>query len=197
MYQYVFLGESAWNETRIKQLQALKDIAFKIIAFISQFENELAKVWNKPKFVLNSNYVITLDKIWGRDKKVLEDLLAHKNIKAQIDEWKELGMLDDKFKKSDIIAEDFGGKHLPAPYLHLPLDTKHFKDMEFKILGLFDNLDDELDGWLIESENYQASKYNPAWKIRKLRSNCIILIHRIIQTQLDFFIQTTIKIRVG
>ncbi|MBU4503002.1 MAG: hypothetical protein KKA79_10490 [Nanoarchaeota archaeon] len=63
LYQYVFSGESEWNEKRIKQLQALKDIAFKIIDFISQFEDELVRIWNKPKFVLNSNYVITLDRI--------------------------------------------------------------------------------------------------------------------------------------
>ncbi|MBC7196431.1 MAG: site-specific DNA-methyltransferase, partial [Deferribacterales bacterium] len=61
LYQYVFKGISEWTEKRIKQLQVLKDIAFKIIDFISQFEDELLKIWNKPKFVLNSNYVITLD----------------------------------------------------------------------------------------------------------------------------------------
>ena len=58
LYQYVFSGESEWTEKRIKQLQVLKEIAFKIIDFISQFEDELVKIWNKPKFVLNSNYVI-------------------------------------------------------------------------------------------------------------------------------------------
>ncbi|MBA7712790.1 hypothetical protein ES703_121780 [subsurface metagenome] len=62
IYQYVFSGESEWTDKRISQLQALKDIAFKIIDFISQFEDELVKIWNKPKFVLNSNYVITLDR---------------------------------------------------------------------------------------------------------------------------------------
>ncbi len=43
-YQYVFSGESEWTEQRIKQLQVLKDIAFKIIDFISQFEDELVKI---------------------------------------------------------------------------------------------------------------------------------------------------------
>ncbi|HNE68311.1 MAG TPA: hypothetical protein PLE39_08020, partial [Anaerolineales bacterium] len=70
MYQYVFKGESVFNETRLKQLQAIKEIAYKIIEFIAQFEDELVKVWNKPKFVLNSNYIITLDKI--TDEKLLK-----------------------------------------------------------------------------------------------------------------------------
>ena len=72
LYQYVFSGASRWTESRIKQLQTLKDIAFKIIAFISQFEDELVKIWNKPKFVLNSNYVITLDRIAAKDISLVE-----------------------------------------------------------------------------------------------------------------------------
>lgn len=65
LYQYIFKGESEFNETRLKQLQAIKGIAYKIIDFIAQFEDELVKIWNKPKFVLNSHYIITLDKILG------------------------------------------------------------------------------------------------------------------------------------
>lgn len=60
LYQYIFTGESEWTETRIRQLQTLKSIATKIIDFISQFEDELIKIWNKPKFVLSGEYVISL-----------------------------------------------------------------------------------------------------------------------------------------
>ncbi len=64
-YQYFWEGSSEWSAERVNELQLLKDIAFKIIDFISQFEDELVKIWNKPKFVKNSNYVITLDRIWN------------------------------------------------------------------------------------------------------------------------------------
>jgi len=134
LYQYVFKGESKWTEKRIKQLQALKDIAFKIIDFISQFEDELVKIWNKPKFVRNSNYVITLDRI--ADKKLIEKIKKHKNYSEQVKEWKELGIDKDNPKA--------------------PIDTKYFKDLELEILSQFDDLDKSLDGWLIKSENYQA-----------------------------------------
>jgi len=53
-YQYIWNGAKDWTADRVNQLQMLKDIDF-----ISQFEDELVKVWNKPKFVKNSNYVIT------------------------------------------------------------------------------------------------------------------------------------------
>jgi adenine specific DNA methylase Mod len=164
LYQYVFSGESTWTETRIKQLQTLRDIAFKIIAFISQFEDELVRVWNKPKFVLNSHYVITLDRIASarhserseESLALIEKILGHENFKAQVEEWQQLGIVDSGFKKSDVVENRLTGKELSAKYRHLPIDTKHFKDLELDILGLFDNLDDALDGWLIKSENYQA-----------------------------------------
>ena len=60
-------------------MQVLRDIAFKIIDFISQFEDELVKIWNKPKFILNSNYVITLDRIADKNIGIVEKILDHKN----------------------------------------------------------------------------------------------------------------------
>lgn len=133
-YQYFWEGAKEWSNDRVNQLQILKDIAFKIIDFISQFEDELVKIWNKPKFVKNSNYVITLDRI--TDKKLVEKIKKHINYLEQIKEWKELGIDKDTPKA--------------------PIDTKYFKDLELEILSQFDNLDKSLDGWLIKSENYQA-----------------------------------------
>jgi len=156
LYQYVFSGESEWTDKRIKQLQVLKDIAYKIIDFISQFEDELVKIWNKPKFVLNSNYVITLDRIADKEIELIEELLKHKNFEKQQEEWKELGIIDEKFEKNQIFENRLDGKQLKKEYQHLPIDTKYFKDIELDILSLFDELDKSLDGWLIKSENYQA-----------------------------------------
>lgn len=153
-YQYFWDGAKEWSADRVNQLQILKDIAFKIIDFISQFEDELVKIWNKPKFVKNSNYVITLDRI--KDTKLIEKILKHSNIKNQIKEWQEIGIIDENFKTKDVFETDLTGKHLAKKYEHLPIDTKYFKDLELEILSQFDDLDKSLDGWLIKSENYQA-----------------------------------------
>ena len=155
LYQYVFSGASEWKEQRIKQLQVYKDIAYKIIDFISQFEDELVKIWNKPKFVLNSNYVITLDRL---NTEIIEKIEKHKNFKEQIKEWKELGIIQNQNSnaKIDVFNNTLHGKKLKKEYEHLPIDTKYFKDLEPEILELFENLDESLDGWLIKSENYQA-----------------------------------------
>ena len=74
MYQYVFKDETQWTAPRIRQLQTIKSIALRLIAFIAQFEDELVRVWNKPKFVRGSHYVITLDRIAARAGGL--DLLA-------------------------------------------------------------------------------------------------------------------------
>ncbi len=153
-YQYFWEGAKEWSADRVNQLQILKDIAFKIIDFISQFEDELVKIWNKPKFVKNSNYVITLDRI--ADITLIEKIFQHQNIKEQIKEWQELGIVDENFNEKDVFEVDLTGKHLAKKYEHLPIDTKYFKDLELEILAQFDDLDKSLDGWLIKSENYQA-----------------------------------------
>jgi len=153
-YQYFWEGAKEWSVDRVNQLQILKDIAFKIIDFISQFEDELVKIWNKPKFVKNSNYVITLDII--NNIELIEKILKHQNINEQIKEWQELEIVDDTFKTKDVFETDIYGKRLSEKYKHLPIDTKYFKELEFEILSQFEDLDNSLDGWLIKSENYQA-----------------------------------------
>ncbi|MEM1804652.1 MAG: hypothetical protein QXI77_01485, partial [Nanopusillaceae archaeon] len=51
-YQYVYSNDTDFSERRIRQLKILREVAYKIIDFISQFEEELVKIWNKPKFIL-------------------------------------------------------------------------------------------------------------------------------------------------
>jgi adenine-specific DNA-methyltransferase len=155
LYQYIYSEEAEWPKERIDELQILKNIAFKIIDFISQFEDELVKIWNKPKFVLNSNYVITLDRIAKRGGfEIIEKIQKHKNFKEQVKEWEELGILEKE--PNDLLERTLTHPQLRKEYQFLPIDTKYFKDLELEILSLFDDLDQSLDGWLIKSENYQA-----------------------------------------
>ncbi|MEM4451435.1 MAG: site-specific DNA-methyltransferase [Nitrososphaerota archaeon] len=161
MWQYL-LGkpgeepQTEWTETRLKQLQTLKRIAYRVIDFIAAFEDELVKIWNKPKFVLRSAYVITLDRIFERNPSLVEKLIAHPNFAKQMEEWQDLGIVGETFTPEAIWESDLTGKHLHPRYRFLPIDTCYFKDLELEILSLFDNLDEALDGWLINSENYQA-----------------------------------------
>lgn len=158
---YLLDDETQFEPERLSQLKALQHIAFNIINIVSQFEDELVKVFNKPKYSHSSNYVITIDKIAEKDFSLLENVLKLKGISEQVKEWISLNIVDEKFEVKQI----FNGKKLVEQFKFLPLDTKYFKELEFDILALFDDLDNQLDGRLIHSENYQAlntlrAKYN-------------------------------------
>ena len=173
VYQYIFQAKTIFEEERIKQLQAIKDTAYDIIDFIAQFEDELRRVWEKPKFVRNVNYVVTLDKLTD---KTLQKIVKHKGAKAQIKEWHELGMIDAKFSMKTIFngqgrIDDTNG--VGSNYKFLPLDTKHFKDLELEILECLGNLDEALDGELVHSENWQA--LNTLKERYKGRVKCIYI----------------------
>jgi len=110
MWQYL-LGkpgeepQTEWTEIRLAQLQALKRIAYRVIDYIAAFEDELVKIWNKPKFVLKSHYVITLDRIAAQPggMEMLERLWAHLNMETQLQEWRELGMVSEDFTLEDLL----------------------------------------------------------------------------------------------
>lgn len=159
IYQYVFKDDTDWTAGRIAQLQALKTIACRLIDFVAQFEDELVRVWNKPKFVRGSHYVITLDRIAARQggTALLADFLKHAGMKLQVQEWQTLGIVGEGFAAKDILEGKAKDSTLAAAWRSLPLDTIHFgTELEFRLLGLFDDLDNQLDGRLIKSENYQA-----------------------------------------
>lgn len=149
---YLLDDSTIFEDPRLKQLKALQAVAFNIIKLVSQFEDELVKIWNKPKFSHSSNYVVTLDKIAEKDITLLKKILKNVGMVMQLKEWQELGIVSAGFDTKNI----FKSNKLNPEYKYLPLDTKFVKDLELDILSLFDDLDNELDGWLIHSENYQA-----------------------------------------
>ena len=144
MYQYMFREESDFGEERMRQLRGLREIAEKIIAFIGQFEDELVRVWKKPKFARGGGYVITANKL---TLKVMQKMAKHMRAKEQVQEWRHLGLVDNKFKFADIGKDD---------KCFLPLDTKYFDGMEEEILACLGDLDIALDGEMIKSDNWQA-----------------------------------------
>jgi adenine specific DNA methylase Mod len=157
LYMYQHLAgsmDTAFNQESLDRFKKIKAIAYLSIDFIGNFEDELKKIWLKPKFARNSNYVLTLDRITKKKigAEIIVKIIKAKGIKNQIDEWRELGIVEKNFNQKEIIKD---GK-LNKVYQFLPIDTKYFKDLEIEIIGLFDNLDEELDGRLIKSDNFQA-----------------------------------------
>jgi len=145
-------------DKHITRAKVVREVGEKIIDFLSQIEDFQKRLWEKKKFVLKTEYVITIDKIKeyaGEEflNSITNEILKNEN---QLEEWEMLGFgkiekEEDLFFKKDLID---------AEYRKLPIDTKYFSQ-DFKerlIEKLTENadLDDLLDGLLIKSENWQA-----------------------------------------
>ncbi|MGC9080043.1 MAG: site-specific DNA-methyltransferase, partial [Nanopusillaceae archaeon] len=81
-------------------VRAFRNIALKIIEFLAQIENFQKKLWEKKKFVIDTHYVITLDKIKeyaGEEflQSILDEILSNEK---QKEEWKELFEIEVKDK---------------------------------------------------------------------------------------------------
>lgn len=168
LYQYVFQEETIFEQRRLTQLQALQHTAYDVIDFIAQFEDELRRVWEKPKFVRGVHYVVTPDKL---PTELLKSIIGHKGIKAQIQEWQQLGMVEKGFSFSP--SPPGRGSGMRETWQHLPLDTKYFKDLELEILDALGDLNEALDGELVHSENWQA--LNTLQKRYKGKVKCIYI----------------------
>jgi adenine-specific DNA-methyltransferase len=140
--------------SQLSKVKAIKQVAQNIITFLAQLENFQKKLWLKKKFVVSTNYLITLDRI---PEKYYEEITKNKE---QLDEWKQLFKIDKikddllNVKYSEPLSIDFLIKN---PYL--VIDTKFFS-LEFKnnLIAEFDNLTELTNGILINSDNFHGTR---------------------------------------
>ncbi|HWY70322.1 MAG TPA: DNA methyltransferase [Terriglobales bacterium] len=139
-------------EQYLAKVKAIRQISHKVIDFLAQIENFEKKVWLKKKFVVETNYCITLDRI-------PEDL--YPEIAASVpqrDEWVALFAIDEI--KGDLIVPAYSVP-LTVEFLKahntLAVDTRFF-DSQFKdrLLASIQELDEHIDGVLVHSDNFQA-----------------------------------------
>ncbi len=136
LFEYLFKEMTAFDLKRLNEINTIKEVALEVIVLVSEFENELCKIWNKPRFVLNSHFIVSLDKLKAKNYD-LNKITSHPNYPKQVKEWQDLN-LDIADKENEF----------------LPLDTIYFKDLEEEVKSLFS--ENEINGTLIKSENYQA-----------------------------------------
>ena len=139
----------------LAQIKAIKWVGNKIIDFLAQLEDFQKKLWLKKKFVLDTHYCVTLDKI---PQSFYGEIVENK---AQHDEWVELFAIDKM--NGDLVSVAYSQPLKPDflqenPYL--VLDTRHF-DRGFTdrlLAALSENapIDEQMNGLLVHGENFQA-----------------------------------------
>jgi adenine-specific DNA-methyltransferase len=133
-------------EKRLAKLKALKSIGHKIIAFLAQLEDFQKKLWLKKKFVVETNWCITLDRA---PENLYAEIAAND---AQRDEWINL------FAINEIKGYN---KKLSVQFLkdnpHLIIDTALFpNNFKVKLLENLNDIDSQLNGLLINGDNYHG-----------------------------------------
>jgi len=130
------------TESHLRKIKVIRSIAHKIIRMLAQLEDFQKKLWLKKKFVVETNYCMTLDRV---PEDLYGDIVANT---SQLKEWMKLGFtMEDTEITEEYLKEN--------PFL--VLDTRFFDEaFKDKLLTSIENLDEQCDGLLIHSENFQA-----------------------------------------
>lgn len=141
-------AEAPRVEHYLAKLKVIRRIAHKLIDFLAQLENFQKRLWLKKKFVVETNWCITLDRV---PEALYPALAANPRIKA---EWEKLFHIQDLpgYEAKKPLTEAF----LKAnPYL--VLDTACLSDADkAALLNSIDDLEGQSNGLLVQGENLQS-----------------------------------------
>lgn len=127
-------------EKQLRMIQCLRAVALELITFLAQIENFQKKLWNKKKFVVSTDFYITVDKI---NPEFYNEIINNKKI---MKEWVDLGFIDSHSFEINLDSLKYATVNIS--YLK--------ESLKNKILSNIDNFDDNVDGVFINSDNYQA-----------------------------------------
>lgn len=133
-------------ERQLALIKCLRMIGRELIDFLASLENFQKKLWLKKKFVVSSHYCITLDRV---DDALYSDIADNE---SQWQQWESLG-----FKLNDDSLSDWGSTQYLVEHPYLMVDTSLF-DLAFKakLLNTLSDLDEQTDGVIFHSDNFQA-----------------------------------------
>ncbi len=134
------------NEIVLKKTIAFKKIAKKVITFLAQVEDFQKRIWLKKKFVIESNYCVTLDRV---PVELYSIIIGNEK---QAKEWEELFVISELDGFSTPLTVEFLESNQ-----YLVVDTAFYGN-EFReaLLQSFDNIDEQINGVICHSDNYQA-----------------------------------------
>ena len=108
-------------ETYLAKVKAVKRVGHIIIDFLAQIEDFQKKLWLKKKFVVETNWCMTLDRI---DESFWPEIIANP---AQIQEWIDMYAIDEVEGDLTTLAwTNPPTMEFLRQNLNLVVDTKHF-----------------------------------------------------------------------
>lgn len=140
-------------ETYLAKVKAIKKVGKIIIDFLAQIENFQKKLWLKKKFVVETNWCITLDKI---DESFYEEI---RNNKEQVQEWIDMYAIDEIV--NDVEHQELWTNPPSIEFLkqnkNLLIDTKNFSEsFKEKLVATIDGLDEITNGLMINGDNFHV-----------------------------------------
>ena len=167
-------GDVARLDRALARVRAIRHVGNKIIDFLAQLEDFQKRLWLKKKFVLETNWCVTLDRV---PEALYPEIAANE---AQCKEWVELYAADEI--TGDLTNGNTGWSDPPTvdflktnPYL--VVDTRHFNhNFTDRLLGALSEagpLDEQMDGLLVHGENFQA--LNLLWARYREQVKCVYM----------------------
>jgi adenine-specific DNA-methyltransferase len=149
------LGDLVADETgdvalhTLTRMRVVRQIAHRIIDFLAQIENFQKRLFEKRKFVVQTDYCVTLDRV---PEALYPEILANE---AQLEAWRQLYNVDAW--ENDLFWQGAFDDAFLANHPYVMVDTAFFDDdFKARLLASFDDLDEAIDGLLIHGENFQA-----------------------------------------
>ncbi len=147
---------------------AFRNVTDEVIALLVAVETFQKQLFLIKKKVITTDYLISVGKISEatkddseQRKALIKDILKNE---VQLNDWRDTFGID--------IREQL--PLLDGVYPTLPLDTRYFDDAFVdKLLSLFDGLESQIDGVLLNSENFQA--LNLLEEKYRSRLNCVYI----------------------
>lgn len=136
-------------------VKAIKAVGMKLITFLASLENYQKRLWLKKKFVVQADYCITLDRV---PESLYPEICAND---AQREEWVRLFAIDEIDR---VMEHGCYSVPLTIDFLKensfLVLDTVFFSvEFKHKLIASINNIDEQCNGLLINSENFQALNF--------------------------------------
>ena len=133
----------------LRRARVVRKIADRIITFLDQIESFQRRLFEKRKFVTQTDYMVTLDKVPDRlYSKILEN-------EDQIEQWHDVYNTDEW--QGDLSWQGEFTEDVLNDNPHLMVDTALFDDgFKHELLASFDDIEEDIDGTLIHGENFQA-----------------------------------------